>query len=275
MGHIPGLIALFTAIAAPAFAQEAIWTPSATQPAKGLFTLRTQTRVLRLSDDPTGLDREATVLTQDSVLSYGLSRNLSVSLGVPLTIRQERRPDESDRDAGLGDFVISAKYRLWQSDSSAIDFSRFAVLGGAELPTGSGDLSSHSFDPYLGAVFTAVRGRHGLNQSIRYTFNTGTDETPLMPGQGQDDALYLDSAYLYRFSPEAYASDTHASFYGVLELNGLYETGGDWEILLSPGVLYEARRFAVELGVQVPTLQEVENRPEVEWGLVFGLRFLF
>jgi subtilisin family serine protease len=269
------MLAVCVAIATPAMAQEAINTPSATQPAKGVAALRLQTRVFRLGNDPTGLDRDATVLSQSATLTYGLSRNASISLRMPIALRHEVDAGELDREFGFEDASIEAKYRVWQRDTGAINFQRIALVVGSELPTGTGDLSSHSFDPYVGAVFTGVWGRHGINQSVRYKFNTGTDEYPLLPGQGEDDALYLDTAYLYRFSPDVYRAGTEASFYGVVELNTLYETGGDWETLLSPGVLYEARRFAVEAGVQVPVFERVETHPEVEWGFVIGFRVLF
>ena len=55
----------------------------------------------------------------------------------------------------------------------------------------------------------------------------------------------------------------------------MYETNGDHEILLAPGVMYEARSFAVELSVQLPALQEIDHRPKTDFTVTLGLRMLF
>ena len=55
----------------------------------------------------------------------------------------------------------------------------------------------------------------------------------------------------------------------------MYETNGDHEILLAPGVMYEARSFAVELSVQLPLLQEIDHRPKTDFTVTLGLRMLF
>ncbi|MFG0292229.1 MAG: hypothetical protein ACF8MJ_03640, partial [Phycisphaerales bacterium JB050] len=89
------------------------------------------------------------------------------------------------------------------------------------------------------------------------------------------DLLRFDTAYLYRLSPEEYGADFVASTYAVVELNGTYETNGDTELFISPGLLYEASRFALELSVSMPVFQNVDHRPEPEYSVGVGVRFLF
>ena len=61
----------------------------------------------------------------------------------------------------------------------------------------------------------------------------------------------------------------------MLELNGLYETNGDNQIFLSPGVLYEATTWALEASVQLPIFQDLADRPETDVVVVVGVRLLF
>jgi hypothetical protein len=184
-------------------------------------------------------------------------------------------PHDGGDDFGINDLALSLKYRPFQTDLGPVDSVRLAFIGGIEIPSGDGDFSSHSFDPFAGAVFTAILGRHGINQSISYKFNTGGDEFTMRAGDGQDDALRYDTAYLFRVSPATYAADTTAALYATVELNGIYETNGDNEALLGPGLLYEAKTFAAEATVGLPVIQDVDHRPDTDLTVTLGLRLLF
>lgn len=272
------LLASFSVLllAGSAWAQEATNTPAATQPAVGKLYLREKFQHFRMGHDPSPEGREIDRFVASTALTYGLARNLSASIDVPLEYEAIEHPDRSmDREVGVGDVLLQLKYRPFQLDLNPLDSIRLAVYGGVEVPSGDGDLSSDSFDPLVGAVFTAILGRHGFNQSVSYKFNSGGEEYPTRPGDGPDDALRYDSAYLFRVSPEAYGPDTEAAVYLTCELNGLYETSGDNEILLGPGVLYEARTFALEAAVGFPVVQDVQERAETELMVTLGFRILF
>ncbi len=270
--------ALALALAPPpaALAQEALNTPAATQPSTGHFVYQSKLRFARYGDDPTGADRSGDDLTFNHRLQYGLSKDWSAQLDVALIRRDVDEPGaERDVEAGLGDATLTFKHRFWQDDFGPVDTARAAVFAGAQLPTGAAAFSSDSVDPVLGAVFMYIGGRHGFNQSASYTLTTGATDGELRPGDSLADLVRFDSAYLYRLSPAEYGSEYVASTYAVLELNGVYETNGDVELLLSPGLLYEGTTWAAEAGVQVPVYRSVDDRPETEWGLVLGLRFLW
>jgi hypothetical protein len=258
-----------------ALAQEATNTPAATQPAEGNWYLRQKFQYISLRDDPSTEKRDVDKGVATTSLTYGLRRDISLSLDLPLVYAREISVTGTDRDFGVNDFVLTVKYRPVQIDLNPIDSVRFAVFGGVEVPSGDGDFSSHSFDPFVGGVFTAILGRHGFNQSLSYKFNTGGDPFSTRAGDGPDDALRYDTAYLYRIDPAEYSAETSAATYVTLELNGLYETGGDNEILLGPGILYEARTFALEATVGFPIVEDVDDRPETELVVSFGFRILF
>jgi hypothetical protein len=260
----------------PAMAQEATNTPAATQPAVGKLYLRERLQYVRFGYDPSPEQREVDKFLAITTLTYGLARDLSASVEVPFEYEAVEHPDRStDREAGVGDVLLQLKYRPLQIDLNPLDSVRLAIYGGVEVPSGDGDFSSHSFDPMLGAVFTAILGRHGFNQSVSYKFNTGGDEFGTRPGDGPDDALRYDTAYLFRLHPEAYGPETGAAVYLTCELNGLYETNGDNEVLLGPGLLYEARTFALEASVGLPIVQDVDERPRTEMMVTLGFRILF
>lgn len=273
--HVAIVVVCLPAWAAPALAQESTNTPAATQPAQGKLYLRQKFQYLRLRDDPSPEDREIDKLVATSSLTYGLRKDMSLSLDVPLVYAVEDSPAGDERDLGMNDPSLTFKYRPIQIDRNPIDSVRFAMFGGVEAPSGDGDYSSHSWDPYFGGVFTAILGRHGFNQSLSYKFNTGGDEFNARAGDGPSNALRYDTAYLFRLAPASYAPETSAATYITLELNGLYETNGDNEILLGPGILYEARTFALEASVGLPIVQDVDERPRTDLVLTLGFRILF
>lgn len=271
-------IPLVLLLSSSAAAQEAIQTDAATQPSVGTFVLRQQFRFTALKNDPSPDQRRLREGESRTSVSYGITPDLSVTAALPLRYRRTESlaAGQTDEDWGIDDIPLMFKYRVYRHDSSPVDTIRVSLMGGIEFPTFDEPFSSDSFDPIVGAVVTLIRGRHGFNQALQYKFNTGSHvEFPVGRGDGPSNALRYDSAYLYRLDPVEYTPETFAATYAVLELNGLYETSGDNEILLSPGLLYEARTWAAELSVQFPILQDVDRRPEVRYSIVAGVRFLF
>ncbi len=258
-------------VAPEARAQEAIVTEAATQPSKGLWAVRVRTFATRLE----GNGRDVFELKTTSRLSYGVSRTVSVSADIPVIVQDDLARGGADGDDGLGDVSLSLKWRFWQKDTGGLDTTRLALIAGTELPTGHADLSSHSVDPFLGGVFTLVRGRLGFNQAVRYQVNTGTDRFAIAVGQSRADLLEFDSAVLWRLHPDEFEADSAGGLYLTTELEGFYETNGDTEILLTPGLLWEGRLWAGEIGVRIPVSEDVRYRAPVEFGVVAGLRFLF
>jgi len=258
-------------------AQEATNTPAATQPSVGKLYLREKVQYFKLGDDPSPEQRDIDKVVATTALTYGIRRDLSATLEVPLDLSFEDSQSGGaiDEEFGTTDASFSLKWRPFQWDLNPLNSVRVAFFGGLEAPTGTGDFSSHSWDPFAGAVFTAILGRHGVNQAISYKLNTGGDDFNTRAGDGPDDAFRYDTSYLFRLSPATYSAETTAATYLTLELNGLYETNGDNEILFGPGLLYEARTFAVEASIGLPIVQEVDQRPETDLVVTVGFRILF
>ena len=265
-----------------ALAQEVINTPSATQPAPGVFTFQSQVRYERLVDREGGFAVRQVVVPVR--LTTGLTRDLAVSLTLPLISRSDERgvlagtggSPEDASDYGPGDAELLFKYRVYRADTGPLDTTRVVLLAGAELPTGAGDLGSQSFDPIIGVALTSIKERHGFGAAVRAQFNTGSDTRSLTVGQNRADLLRYDLTYAYRLVPERFdVSTSHGSWYGVLELNGASETNGDHELVIAPGILYEGAFGALEFGLRLPAYSDIDHRAELDYGFVFGVRWLF
>ncbi|MBL8765308.1 MAG: hypothetical protein JNM07_13675 [Phycisphaerae bacterium] len=257
--------------------QEAANTPAATQPGVGKWYLRQRLQYLSLGDDPAPERRDIDMLVATTALSVGITRELSATLTLPLTLSIEDPAGAAGTDTlwGAGDASLSLKWRPFQWDLNPVDSVRVAFFAGVQAPTGSGDLGSHSWDPFAGVVFTSILGRHGFNQALTYSFNTGGDAFNAFAGDGPSDALRYDTSYLFRLDPAAYTEGTTAATYFTLELHGLCETNGDNEVLLGPGILYEARTFALEAAIGFPIFRDVDRRPEIDLMVTLGFRILF
>lgn len=261
-----------------AFAQEAINMPAATQPSKGRWVLRNQVQYREARSHPETGDHGFREWTIWNNLAYGLTSEISLNLSVP--VKHRRFVDGGDssthRDWGVGDLTLQGKWRIHQHDFGPIDTSRFSLIAGLEIPTFDSNMSTESVNPIVGGVYTHVQGRHGFNLAGQYKFNTGTGANiNLGGGLGKSDAFFYDASYLYRLAPSAYGPDSEGALYGVLELNGVYETNGDNEMFLSPGLMYEARTWTIEMSVQIPVWEDLDRRPASRFNIVAGLRLLF
>jgi len=271
-----GLLAPVMLGASAANAQEAMYTAAATMPSPGVSVIREQFHYYRYGSNPNTGSDHTDQYEFTTLWSYGLDRALSLSLEVPIEFRNTVDNDIDDRDKGVGDIDIMLKYRVYKDDTNAINTLRIALLGGVSVASGDDhDFSSQSVNPHIGAVATKVWGRHGFNQEVHYYFNTGGARDDNYGNQGPDDALELNSAYLFRIAPETYTSTTSGAWYLTAELNWLYETNSDNDLRISPGVMFEGRRFAFELMAQLPVYQDVEERPKFVFGIGMGVRITF
>lgn len=277
------------ALAVPCFAQEALNTESATQPAPNTVYVKPQFRYWRFgvganptpstSPNAPGVGTQGVSRAEPSMaVQMGLVKDVSFSLKVPMIIEDRTFPADRDLSFALGRVDAQFKLRVYRSDTSSLDTIRAVIYAGALMPSGDDNVAPQTVDPYAGFSAMIIRDRIGITQSIRYTITTsgGSWEYKNLGGDGPADALKYDTALMYRLAPSAFtAENSGEAWYASLEVNGLYETNGDNEILLSPGLLYEAQRFAAEFSVGLPVVQDVRHRPPLEFQFSAGLRFVF
>ncbi len=257
-----------------ALGQQGPFGDSAIQPSKGVVGLRQTATFTRYGGDPAGVREDLSDLRLETTATYGLTGDLALQAVAPVVYRSWDEGGGDEDDLGVGDPSLALRWRFWQRDSVGADTRRAALIIGAELPFGDSEYSSRSVDPFVGVAYSAIEGRWAWNGSARLKLNT-SGASRVTPGDFAEEALFLDGSVLYRLSPKEWGADTDVSTYLILEVNALFETGGDAEVLVAPGFLWESREVVWEVGVQVPVVRDVEDRFGREWGLRVGGRVLF
>jgi hypothetical protein len=255
--------------AATSHAQEMPGMPAATAPSPGVLIPRIQTRAYFLEDDQF-------LLEENIRLEYGLVRDLSLSAEIPLYQGFLDDPRPSDGEFGLGDADLLVELRILRDDLNAVDTVRASIFAGAELPTATDGFATGSLDPCVGAVFTTISGRHGIDLAARYTLVTGDGlAAPIFLTDAGDDFLNLDAGYAFRIHPAAYTEEREPAWYLTAEINSVWTMGGEHEVLLSPGLLIEAPTYALEFGCSLPLSEDLDTAPRLDFALLAGMRLLF
>ena len=249
-------------------AQEAINFSSALQPAKDTLIVRQQLRYFEADFATAIANRKIEQYQASTTFAYGVQSDLTLIFNVPIRFRKitDNLTGVSRRDEGFGDMNAFAKIQLYQNDTGPTDTARLNLLAGMEVRSGDSNFSSDSYDPLLGAVYTQSLGRHGFDAALLWKFNTNSRDP---------DRLRYDAAYVYRLEPESYGPDKMTALFSVLELNGYYETNGDNELFLSPGIQYVTGKWALEATVQLPIWQDLDERPERDFVVGLSLRMHF
>jgi len=266
-----GLGAIVAALtpAAASHGQAPINSNVALQPAKGGLILRQQIRYSEAALDRPGPDPDIELATTSTTLVYGATEAITLLVDMPVVVSRRFEDDAAgviDTEAGVADWTALAKIRLHRRDTAPLATTRIDAIAGLELPTGDERFSSDSTDPIVGGVLTTTEGRNAFSADLLWKFDTGG---------GGTDLLRYDAAVVRRLSPAQYTRAGQAAINGLLELNGVYETDGDNEVFLSPGVQYVTRRWILEASVQLPVAQDVSDRPEADFILAFGVRMQF
>ncbi len=260
------LLVLGATIAAPG---AGLNTDVALTPPLGGTILRLQWRYTRLFDDPTPLDREVHQSVVPLTFVYGATENLAL-LGTLRIIDREIKfgSGETKTDTGFGDIPLLAKYRFYQDDQPG-KTTRWAAIGGLEVPTFDDNFSSESVDPIIGTVWTHQRRDWWIDWDLLYKFNTAG-------GVAGDDELRGDVAYSYLlFGGERDATGPWG-LYAIAEINAKYITDGSTQLLGSPGLQYITPNFILEAGVQLPIAQDMKSpRLNTDYTVVLSLRIQF
>ncbi|MCB9719731.1 MAG: transporter [Candidatus Omnitrophica bacterium] len=236
---------------------------------------------MKRKDDPTSKSRETDQYILNNVLAYGLRRDFTVIIKQPAVFRKMSLEGVTDNDAGLADLSLITKYRLYRHNTPEYTLGVASTVG-LEIPTGTDEFSSKTWDLIPG-VFTSWRkGRWSSDLSIAYAWNGFSDEG--VGGRDPGDELSVDWALAYQFSV-GHRADT--SLFPVIELsyknidadelNGDAVTNtGESVLYVSPGIKFAKSSFVVEALVQIPVWQEQDGlQLERGVGSILGIRYLF
>lgn len=251
-----------------AFGQAPINSNIALQPSKGGVIVREQFRFSSADFSTPMGELEIETAVSVTTLVYGLSDRWTLIAQTPFVLSrriENQATGTTDTDSGFGDTRLLSKFRVYRDDFGVNSTARFDLIGGVELPTGGDGFGSESLDVLVGGVYSYIKDRHGVSVDSVWKFNTG----------GDADVLKYDAAYSYRLFPARYTNDEPTAWFGGIELNGLYETNGDAELFVSPGISYVTERWILEATVQVPAWQSLDQRAERDFVVGIGIRFQF
>lgn len=247
-------------------------------PPKDRYIFRTQLRWMEMGNDPTTMNREATMYGVPMVLAYGLQPNVTLIGRQVAFHRRMKMPSGVKESTGLGDFALISKWRLLRINKPEYIIGLAPVLG-IELPTGDDDFSSDTFDLLTGAFLTIRRGEWGADLNLEYVLN-GFDDRDDRLG----DAFTANLALSYQFTLDEQAT---VSVWPVLELtwseswgarmggSGVANTGGSIATV-APGIRFARQSFMLEALVQFPFHnRQSGTQLETEVSGLIGLRYLF
>lgn len=261
-------LALGLMFTVPARAQEAINFDSALSPAKDMLIIRQQLRYFEADNNIGARDLDISQTQLSTAFIYGIQSDLTLMFNAPYRFREidNNNTGTSNSIDGFGDLTSMLKMQFYQNDTGPTDTARASILTGMEIRSGDSNFSSDSYDPLLGAVYTQSFGRHGFDAAALWKFNTAG---------GASDRLRYDLAYVYRLHPEEYTAGKLTALFGLVELNGFYETNGDNEVFISPGIQYVTKDWALEATVQLPIWQDLDERMEKDFVVGLSLRLQF
>jgi len=201
--------------------------------------------VLRLLGER-NIDKNTSVLNTN--IAYGISSYQAILVGLPYRLS----PAGSNRQ---GDFNILYRHTMWQIDTQQ-GTSRFAVLGGAIVPTDS----AREGAVQAGGVATFYRKRYEWD--IDVLWRQGLDNGP--------NAARYDVAWQYRLSPNRYPEWGIASEWDIdVELGGRWIENNTMVHQATIGLQSIHRRWVAE-GALVQDL----NGPE-DTRVLLSTRFHF
>ena len=263
------VITLLSVTAPSALAQAPLNSDVALTPPKDGWVIRIQWRYSRLFDDPTPLDQEINQSVVPLTVVYGATEDLALLGTLKIVDRKiEFGSGETKSDTGFADIPLLAKFRFYQDDQTG-KTTRWAAIGGLEVPTFDNDFSSESFDPIIGTVWTHQELKWEIDWDVIYKLNTAG-------GVDGDDELRADFTATYRLLGGE--SDTIGPWglYAIGELNGKYITDGSTQLFGSPGLQYITPNFILEAGVQLPIGQDLKSpRLETDYTVVLSIRIQF
>ena len=246
-------------------------------PPEGRWIFRAQTRHMQRSDEMS----EMGMYRFPFILAYGVRSDVTLMARQIITRRSMTMDGTTNTESGFDDFYSLVKYKAYRRNTRSYTFGIAPTLG-LEMPTGSDQFSSDTWDLVGGMYFSWRSGVWAADLNIAYRWNSFTDRNKngLVPG----DVGYLDAAFSYQYSIGGSAA---ASLFPVLELN--YEdaraarldgddvgsTGGA-VFYVSPGLKYATPSVILEALVRVPAAWDQNgSQPDPALGRLLGIRFFF
>ena len=233
-------------------------------------------------DDP--MQQEVTAAMFPIGVPYNVTRNLLVSVMVPVMSVRGKSVEGSQTSTGLGDISVTAKYLFLQHDRLQETF-RIAAKTAVKFLSGDEErqpaLGTGTYDVSAGMVAGWIGRRTGVYGDVLYSFNGSAG------GIDHGNSLQYNVAIGFRGIPDVYDRYPMSQLNMYLEFNGEYsrpytlngehipDTGGN-VVYISPGVQYiPGRQFLVEGFLQIPAIQSLKGTQlGTDYRIGIGIRLL-
>ena len=161
---------------------------------------------------------------------------------------------------GIGDLLVSTKYRFWRKDSLALQESA-AVLLKIKLNSGSDATGTNTTDWLAGFTYGYESIKWYRWASVRYRFNQDKN------GLERGNRTFIDLLAGYRPRLNGYRDPDMVY---MVELNGEFarrnknlgvsvaDSGGS-QWFVSPGFMWTVRNLAIKGGVQIPVYSNLNG----------------
>ena len=198
--------------------------------------------------------------TLNTVVGYGVTPRLALFGVLPVTrVEVDDRPD---RDFGLADASLFARYEVMRRDAPGATF-RLAPFAGVRLPSATADLlGDGSTDATLGLVATSASTKRIIDAQIGMILNGSND------GGRAGHRGSLDLSLQYRAWPAQLSTRTPGFVYAVIESSLSYQgrsrteegrlDDAGWQWFLIPGVQYVRQRWIADLAVKIPVATHLD-----------------
>ena len=245
---------------------------------EGHTIIRTQTKFIRSTGDPSPMNRNLVVQAVPVVAAHGITERLALFGIVPWLSKRLRVNTPLGRKTreiqGLADSRFLIRYTLWQWNAIG-ETRRIAPFFGVEAPTGQDDaadvlghlpqplqLGSGSWDYFIALVFTRQTLTYQIDVAPSYQYNTKANDFRFGP------TVRLDAQGKYRVLPRRLENGVPGFLYVNLETNLIWQEknqmngtpdpnsgGSTW--YLAPGIQYVTTWTVLEAAIQLPVVQSL------------------
>ncbi len=250
-------------------------------PARDKWIFRTQLRLMGRGDDLNLMSAAMDKSVLNTVLAYGLLRNLTIMIRQPLISQTMSMNSMETKMSGIGDMMMMVKYSLYRRNTYSSTFGVATVLG-IGIPTGAKEVTMDMWNLKPGVYFS-WRGRPwAADLSLAYKWTSVTGETD--EGMNPGNELLLDLAISYQFSIGKNARMALAPLvefsYLNMGKNRLYSEAvpntGESVFTIAPGIKWTLDSFVVESVVLLPVQQKQGSMVlKRKTGWIFGIRYMF
>ena len=250
-------------------------------PPEGRWILRAQVRSMSRQDRDSISDMNMERLMVPFVVVHGATPALTLGLRQSLDFRTMTMNGTEKKASGFADLYIFAKYKVFRINTRSYTIGISPLLG-VDIPTGSKEVSNHSWNLKVGLSASGRSGKWALDLNLGYGLRgfAGVAETEPEPGND----LGLNLAFARQFPV---GSSGNVSLAPVLEITWFGSSpdksdgvemlnSGETIFSLAPGLKYTVDDLIIEGLVRFPVTQDQKGM-QLEAGAMFllGVRRMF